>query len=125
MKFLRDQKTSRKMTLGKKDKLYNRIIKREQRRLKHPQLVHSVEQFSQRDDFTTELQFSSETSDINTSIDSDCSFDFDQPGPSNDTPQLAKDFVKDIAMTSVSKNIFSRDLLHLCTDLVVSLSRNV
>ena len=78
MKFLRDQKTSRKMTLGKKDELYNRRIKkREQRRLKHPQLVHSVEEFSQRDDLTTEPQFSSETSDINTRIDSDCLFDFD------------------------------------------------
>ncbi|XP_047141348.1 uncharacterized protein LOC124816271 [Hydra vulgaris] len=126
MKFLRDQKARRKLTLGKKDKLYNRRVeKREQRRLKHPQLVHSVEQFSQKDDLTTELQFSSETSDTSTSMDSDCSFDFEQPGPSNDTSQLAKNFVQDIAMTSVSKNISSRDLLHVCTDLVVNSGGNV
>ena len=74
---------------------------------------------------TTELEFSSETSDVNTSIGSDCSFNISQPGPSNAKPQLTKDFVKDIAMTAVSKNISSRYLMHVCTDLIVSLGGNI
>ena len=41
-------------------------------------------------------------------------------GPSNDKPQLTKDFVKDIAMTGFSKNISSRGLMNVCKDLIKS-----
>ena len=73
---------------------------------------------------TTELKISSETSDVNTSIDSDCSVNITQQGPSNDKPQLTKDFVKNIAMIAASKNFLSRDLMHVCTDLIVSSGGN-
>ena len=87
--------------------------KRQKRILKHEQLAQRDEQFVKRDYLITELEFFSETSDVNISIDSYCFFDVTQPVPRNDKQQLAKGFVKDIPMTAVSKNISSRDLMHV------------
>ena len=72
-------------------------MEKRQQRLKHEQLAKKYEQFVKRDYLTTELEFSLEISYVNTSIDSERSFNITQPGLSNDKPQLTKEFVKDIA----------------------------
>jgi hypothetical protein len=118
IKFLKDQKSSRLMTLGSKDMRYKTVNKD-----KKPLKSCNIKQLPQIDESTTDLELLSDISDVST--ESDISFDLLQPGPSNAKQELRKGFVKDIAMTSVSKNISSRDLVHVCTDLIVSSGGNV
>ena len=68
IKFLRDHRTCCKMTLGKKDKQYTQRMEKRQRRLKHEQLAQRDEQFVERDYLTTEFEFFSDSSNVNTSI---------------------------------------------------------
>jgi len=106
------------MTLGSKDMRYKTVNKD-----KKPLKSCNIKQLPQIDESTTDLELLSDISDVST--ESDISFDLSQLGPSNPKQVLRKGFVKDIAMTSVSKNISSRDLVHVCTDLIVSSGRNL
>ncbi|XP_065676706.1 uncharacterized protein LOC136092415 [Hydra vulgaris] len=110
IQFLKDQKSSRLMTLGSKDIRYKTVNKD-----KKPLKSCNIKQLPQIDESTTDLELLSDISDVST--ESNISFDLSQPGPSNAKQELRKGFVKDI--------FSSRDLVHVCTDLIVSSGGNV
>lgn len=72
LEFLRDQRTKRKMSLGSKDRAYcKRIEKRDERKKRSLELPGRS---NNNTDILSEIEFSSDTSNMNTSLDSE-SFD--------------------------------------------------
>ena len=122
LEFLRDQRTKRKMSLGSKDRAYcKRIEKRDVRKKRSLELPGRS---NNKKDILSEIEFSSDTSNMNTSLDSE-SFVTSLIGQSTRTNtstqsalqeqvKLPKTFVQDIALTGVSHNISSRNLMRDC-----------
>ena len=131
IEFLKGQKKSQKMTLGSKDKKYSkRVEKRERRNLNMQSFFKALH--TSHDNPADEFEFTSGTSDANTSMESSSSFDLDgmetssfaiqtefstcgskdlpadKSGKSSVTNRN-KNFAKNIAM-----KITPRDLVHVC-----------
>ena len=133
LEFLRDQRTKRKMSLGSKDRAYcKRIEKRDERKKRSLELPGRS---NNNTDILSEIEFSSDASNMNTSLDSESSVTslIGQSTRTNTSNQselqeqvkLPKTFVQDIALTRVPHNISSRNLMHIATNLVVSAGGNV
>lgn len=133
IEFLKDQKNSRKMTLGSKDKTYNiRLAKRMKRK---QQYLDFLEKNPNSTNETAEFEFTSgaSSSEDNSSLEYDEetnqrlgkeNVETETESETATTPSsevtLTKDFVKEIALTGASRGISSRSLLHVCTNLIVA-----
>ena len=118
------------MTFGAKDRHYRLV-----------EYMMFKEKSGLQNGLTAEFEHSSGTSDLNTSIDSESSAHSSLILPTSSTSSvtkhgkteldqssnltLQKDFVKDVVLTGVSRDISERSLLHLCTNLVVGVSGNI